>query len=263
MDARATGYMRVWRWWFSAALTLKALAAWLYLQAGTGKGPVVWAREMRARFGWDPKTCGKVVGELDAAGLLGTVVDRGKGGAYRGIGYQAKVWEKRCSEKPGMGKTVQHTKDSPFTNNLPDESSASDVGVPLERLAQSADFSSGKLSDADCRMFLQRLTTADTTQALASRLKRNARGLGLFLTIIAAEHGTTPERVVEIVEARLTNIRVAGKPVEGEAEMNWFADADKLYGAGPGWIETWSYFAGHVADEIERLCWHERANQCT
>jgi hypothetical protein len=45
---------------------------WLFLQVGTGKGPVVWAREMRARFGWDPKTCGKVVGELDATGLLGT-----------------------------------------------------------------------------------------------------------------------------------------------------------------------------------------------
>jgi hypothetical protein len=41
------------------------MAAWLFLQAGTGKRPVVWAREIRTRFGWDPKTCGKVMGELD------------------------------------------------------------------------------------------------------------------------------------------------------------------------------------------------------
>jgi hypothetical protein len=70
MLAPAVGYVTVWQWWFSALVTVKAMAAWLFLQAGTGKGPTVWAREFRERFGWQPRTCGKVMRELDEMGLL-------------------------------------------------------------------------------------------------------------------------------------------------------------------------------------------------
>jgi hypothetical protein len=154
-----------------------------------------------------------------------------------------------------------------------DTESESKRTVVSERLAQPveiagsealrADLSSGKLADADCSMFLKRLATADSTGALASRLKRNARGLGLFLAAMAEEHGITAEEVVGILEERLSKHRVAGKPVESEAEMNWFADADELYNAPPGWIETWTYLAGLVGDQVKIRRWHERAETCS
>ena len=261
LDALATGYLRVWRWWFSAVLTLKAMAAWLFLQAGTGKGPVVWGREIRARFGWDPKTCGKVVGELDTFGLLSANVDRNKGGAYRGVGYQAKVWEKRGNQKPGMGKTGQHTKDSLLRITSQTNPCLTVRVLTSEESALRANFSSGKLADWQCQVFLKRLTSGDLGKALAPKLRRNARGLGSFLQAMARDNNITPERVVEIIEVRLTSYRVIGKPVEAEAEMNYFADPTEIYdAAAPRWIETWGYFARHIAEEADRSRLIERAS---
>jgi hypothetical protein len=118
LEAPARGFLEVYRRWFDACLSLKAMAAWLYVMVGTGKGPVVWAREIRDRFGWDPKTCGKVVGELDKAGRLSTSSARGDGGRYRGLGYQAEKWEKPHSEKPHNQKLHNILKTSP-TEDLP------------------------------------------------------------------------------------------------------------------------------------------------
>jgi hypothetical protein len=119
------------------------------------------------------------------------------------------------------------------------------------------------LSDEFCRLSLQRLTTGDLGKALSPKLRRNARGLGLFLAAMAQEHGITPAEVVGILEERLTSMKVAGKPVEGEAEMNWFANANELYGAETGWLKTWNYLAGLVGDQVEIRRWHERAGQCS
>jgi hypothetical protein len=80
---------------------------------------------------------------------------------------------------------------------------------------------------------------------------------------MAEEHGITAEEVVGILEERLSKHRVAGKPVEGEAELNWFADADELYNAPPGWIKTWNYHAGLVGDQVKIRRWHERAETCS
>jgi hypothetical protein len=141
--------------------------------------------------------------------------------------------------------------DSPSDSDSHLIDSSGDSG---EVSALRADHSKARgLSDEFCKEALKRLTRADLGKALAGRLKRNARGLGLFLAAQAAEHGTTPEQIVETVAGALTRCAVTGKPVEGEAELNCFADPDDLYGTAPAWIATWGYFAGHVADEVDRL----------
>ena len=48
----ANGYRHVRREWFDGKLSLNALATYLYIRAGTGKGPLTYAREVAERFGW-------------------------------------------------------------------------------------------------------------------------------------------------------------------------------------------------------------------
>src|SRR5262245_52517588 len=51
----------VYRKWFDATLSVQEMAAYLYLRAGTGNGPGMYAKELAARFGWSRPTAAKVI----------------------------------------------------------------------------------------------------------------------------------------------------------------------------------------------------------
>ena len=67
------------RAWFDGRLSLNALAAILYMRAGTGKGPI-YKREVAERFGWSQSTSGNALAELCRAGLIQRRQDRAADG---------------------------------------------------------------------------------------------------------------------------------------------------------------------------------------
>jgi hypothetical protein len=54
----------VQRSWFDGSLSVKEMAAILFLRAGTGKGSGVFARELAERFDWSRPTVNKVINAL-------------------------------------------------------------------------------------------------------------------------------------------------------------------------------------------------------
>ena len=99
----------VLRKWFDGRLSLKAMAAFLFLRAGTGRGKRMFARELAARFRWSRPTAAKVIRELTARGLLAQHKRRSKGrmaGTLYGALPSRNCWGNGASatvKKPGIG----------------------------------------------------------------------------------------------------------------------------------------------------------------
>jgi hypothetical protein len=87
--AGATGKARriVLRSWFNGSLTLKEMAALIYMRAGTGKGPRMYARELAVRFGWSRPTAAKVIEGLRAKALITQTQGRRPDGTLDGVTY--------------------------------------------------------------------------------------------------------------------------------------------------------------------------------
>jgi len=79
----------VYRKWFDATLSVHEMAAYLYLRAGTGRGPGTYAAELAERFGWSRPTATKVIKALMGLGLLAKCEMRAANGQVRGISYHA------------------------------------------------------------------------------------------------------------------------------------------------------------------------------
>ena len=77
----------VWRSWFDGSLSCGQMAALLYIQAGTGKGPGVYARELEERFGWSPPTALAVLRALRRRGIVEMQRQHGAMGRVRGVTY--------------------------------------------------------------------------------------------------------------------------------------------------------------------------------
>lgn len=80
------------RTWFDGRLSLNALAAILYMRAGTGKGPL-YRREVAERFEWSSSTTNKALAELCRAGLIERRRDRAADGTITGVRYWLMPWD--------------------------------------------------------------------------------------------------------------------------------------------------------------------------
>ena len=58
------------------------MAALLYIQAGTGKGPGVYARELEERFGWSAPTTLTVLQALRQRGIVEMQTRRERAGLW-------------------------------------------------------------------------------------------------------------------------------------------------------------------------------------
>lgn len=58
------------REWFDGTLSLNAMAVFLFMRAGSGKGPALFASEIEDRFGWSRPTVGKYLHELERHKLI-------------------------------------------------------------------------------------------------------------------------------------------------------------------------------------------------
>ena len=108
------------RKWFDGRLSLNALAAILYMRAGTGKGPI-YKREVAERFGWSSATVMKALAELWQAGLIEPRQDRAADGTITSVRYWLMPWDSAQSVPveaqghglPGNGAAGHtHTKSS-------------------------------------------------------------------------------------------------------------------------------------------------------
>lgn len=101
------GFSIVYRNWFDGTLSLKAMAVRILLNAGIGKGPWVYAREVAARFDWKVETATKYLNELHAQGLVIIDRPRGKKGRFDGVRYRlgrpAKSGKFTATRNPGTG----------------------------------------------------------------------------------------------------------------------------------------------------------------
>jgi hypothetical protein len=139
----------VWRTWFDGSLHRNEMGALLYIRAGTGKGPGVYARELEERFQWSAPTALAVLRALRRRGIIVMQRQRGARGRVKGVTYvvhpnltkqlPAAVSEKDATthKNPGDRQSTTHKKMGdgllgdglvgdirrvPSTENLPDES---------------------------------------------------------------------------------------------------------------------------------------------
>ena len=83
------GYKHVRRQWFDGRLSVGALAAYLFIRAGTGKGPFTYTREVAKRFGWSRPTAAAAIHELRHAGMVQRHERRNASGKFDGVCYDA------------------------------------------------------------------------------------------------------------------------------------------------------------------------------
>jgi hypothetical protein len=93
----------VWRRWFDGSLSVKELAALIFLRAGTGKGSAVFTRELAARFGWSRPTAAKIIMGLVKRGLLEKRSHRCADGTYRATTYSTSTVKRPVHGPPGHG----------------------------------------------------------------------------------------------------------------------------------------------------------------
>ena len=95
------------RAWFDGSLSRDVMAAFIYIRAGTGKGPSIFAGELQSRFGWSRPKAAKVLRELIARKLVGRANSRSDQGRMLGVTYTptpASSWSIWSTvKKPGTG----------------------------------------------------------------------------------------------------------------------------------------------------------------
>jgi hypothetical protein len=79
----------VMRDWFDGSLTLNEAAAFLYLRAGTGKGPRVYANEVALRFGWSRPMAAAALAGLLCLNRITRHQARRAAGVFAGVTYAA------------------------------------------------------------------------------------------------------------------------------------------------------------------------------
>ncbi len=79
------GWLAVPRTWFDAKLSLKEMAAYIFLSAGNGNGRCTYAHELAERFGWTRQTTAKVLEALISHGLLAKRRRRARGTRYEAL----------------------------------------------------------------------------------------------------------------------------------------------------------------------------------
>jgi hypothetical protein len=96
------------RSWFNGVLSVKTMAAYLYMRAGTGKGPMIYTDELMDRFDWCRPTALKVIAELKRVGLCAEHRRRLANGRLDGCAYATRppsLWEdETTTKKPGDGR---------------------------------------------------------------------------------------------------------------------------------------------------------------
>ena len=114
------------RAWFDARLSLNALAAILYMRAGTGKGPI-YAHELAARFAWSLNITKRAVGELTQTGWIEPLMAPLSGSAIgccrrqmrmraiQGTDYQGAVIQGAHALRPRTYSLWEITKHTPGT----------------------------------------------------------------------------------------------------------------------------------------------------
>ena len=83
------GYKHVRRQWFDGRLSVGALAAYLFIRAGTGKGRFTYTREVAERFGWSRPTAAAAIDELLHAEMVQRHARRNASGKFDGVCYDA------------------------------------------------------------------------------------------------------------------------------------------------------------------------------
>jgi len=93
--------------WFDGMLSLKEMATYLYLRAGTGRGRATYAKELAKRFGWSLPTARRVIAALTEFRLVVKSQRRAGDGRMRGAAYVALIpvlWSRaRDGKIPGHG----------------------------------------------------------------------------------------------------------------------------------------------------------------
>jgi hypothetical protein len=95
-EANEGDYQIVWRYWFDGTLDRKAMAALLYINAGSGRGPA-FSREVAERFHWSRPTVRKLLQELCSRELVSSIRRQNSRGQFESIAFQATI------KKPGDG----------------------------------------------------------------------------------------------------------------------------------------------------------------
>jgi DNA-binding MarR family transcriptional regulator len=111
----------VWRAWFDGTLTMKELAALIYLRAGSGKGRQgTYARELVKRFEWSRPSASKIITALLERDLLEKVEKRDNNGMFAGTTYRVSPLAadklerstRTTVKKPGNGMPVYGPPDN-------------------------------------------------------------------------------------------------------------------------------------------------------
>src|SRR5262249_39143586 len=88
------------RKWFDGKLSINEMAAYLFLRAGTGRGPTTYTNELAETYGWSRPTTRKVISALVRFGLLAKHETRNAHGQIKSVGYRALppvLWQKAPS----------------------------------------------------------------------------------------------------------------------------------------------------------------------
>lgn len=143
------------RSWFDGHLSLNALAALIYIQAGAEGGGQPYLREIAERFGWTRQTAAKAVRKLVTVGLVVEHHDRRQEGRFAGVRYGLKdrqTVDLRCVKKPGNGVTGNGQPGNILRDALYELSSRDSSNkyirssyASLERDAATPDFSQADL----------------------------------------------------------------------------------------------------------------------
>lgn len=120
------------REWFDGQLSKKEMAAYLYLRAGAGRGPSMYARELAERFGWSRPTAAQILTRLVDLNLIEKEVARDCAGRLKSTTYKAvsaALWTKSTTvKKPRSGSPCNgkpcNTRNYPL-HRLPTEEPSS------------------------------------------------------------------------------------------------------------------------------------------
>ena len=99
------------RHWFDGTLSIREIAALIYISAGPKDGyGRAYAAEVSDRFGWPRSAAASVIGKLVKAGLVDQRRDRKADGTFGGISY-GRTWISR--------ECLAHGQEQPATEHQP------------------------------------------------------------------------------------------------------------------------------------------------
>ncbi len=170
------------REWFDGSLSLKEMAAFLFLRAGTGRGKSTYSRELAERFGWSPTTTLKVLKGLIELGLVAKQVSKNNLGKFQSTTYRtvsACLWANGSTHQllsnglPSNGK-LSNTRNYPL-HVLPSEE-------PLSRTLRGSYASRPNGEDAQTIDHSELLSEAFSSQNLLGWLEEQPIEGGFFDT---------------------------------------------------------------------------------